>query len=71
MTVRRARKIDIDEIMRVTASAKELMRSRGNKVQWAEDYPSRGLWLSDISSKNAYVVEEEGRIVAAFAFIFG
>lgn len=71
MTVRKARKSDIDEIMRVTAAAKETMRSRGNTVQWAGDYPDRSLWLSDIKNKNAYVVTEDGNIVAAFAFIFG
>ena len=71
MRVRKAEIEDIDEIMRVTAAAKELMRQRGNLVQWVGDYPGRDLWLSDIDAGNAYVVLDNGRIVAAFAFIFG
>jgi len=71
MRVRKAQKKDIDEIMRVTAAAKEIMRSRGNTVQWAGDYPSRELWLSDIKARNAYVVVDEGHIAAVFTLIFG
>ena len=71
MTIRKAKKKDIEEIMRISAAAKETMRSRGNTVQWAGDYPSRDLWLDDIKKGQAYVVECDCDPVAAFALIFG
>ena len=71
MKVRKAVINDIDEIMRVTAAAKAIMRRSGNTVQWVGDYPSKELWLSDINNGNAYVVLSEERIVAVFALIFG
>ena len=71
MTIRRAEKTDIDDIMRVTTIAKATMRGRGNHYQWAGDYPDRYLWLADIEAGNAYICETCGRTVACFAFIFG
>ena len=71
MTIRKANLKDIDDIMRVTAAAKEIMRQRGNLVQWAGDYPGRDLWLSDIEAGNAYVVMDGEHIAAVFALIFG
>ena len=71
MRVRKAEIEDIDEIMRVTAAAKELMRQRGNLVQWVGDYPGRDLWLSDIDAGNAYVVLDKDYITAVFTLIFG
>ena len=58
-------------MLRVTAAAKELMRSRGNYEQWTASYPDESVWSSDIRNGNAYVVEHEGRIVCCFALIFG
>ena len=71
MTIRKAKKTDIPEMLRVTAAAKQLMRSRGNYEQWNAEYPGESVWSEDINNGNAYVVLNEGRIVCAFAFIFG
>ena len=71
MTVRKAAEKDLPEMIRVTEEAKKLKRSRGNFVQWTGEYPGPDVWASDIKDGNGYVVEENGRIVAAFAFIFG
>ena len=71
MYIRKAEVKDIPEMLRVTEAAKLLMRSRGNFEQWTGAYPDEPVWSEDIKNGNAYVVEENGRIVCAFAFIFG
>ena len=71
MKIRIAEEKDLTQMIRVTDEAKKLMRSRGNFVQWTAAYPDAPVWSSDINNGNAYVVEDEGQIVAAFALIFG
>ena len=71
MTIRKATEKDIPDMVRVTEAAKKLMRSHGNFVQWTAGYPDAPVWEADIRKGDAFVVEDNGRIVAAFAFIFG
>ena len=67
--IRQALEPDVPSIMSVLEAAKGIMRSSGNLKQWTGGYPSTDIILKDIRQGNGYVVEDDGRIVAYFAFI--
>ena len=67
--VRAAFKEDIQDIMTVLDAAKGIMRSSGNMEQWKDGYPTREIVLADIANGHGFVVEDDGEIVAYFAFI--
>ena len=50
-------------------AAKGIMRASGNMRQWTDGYPSEAVILSDMEKGGGYVVEEDGQIVAYFAFL--
>ena len=60
---------DGEHIMAVFLAAKGIMRSSGNMHQWGEGYPSLDDVKADIERDGAYVVEDDGQIVAYFAFL--
>ena len=60
---------DGKQIMAVFLAAKGIMRSSGNMHQWGEGYPSLDDVKADIERDGAYVVEDDGQIVAYFAFL--
>lgn len=68
-TIREARVTDMTEIMQVMEAAKVIMRQSGNKHQWTDGYPSEAVIASDMEKHGGFVMEEEGRIVAYFAFL--
>ena len=70
-TITKATPQQIDDIMNVIAAAKQIMRQSGNMHQWTGTYPSDDVILSDIAAEAGYVVEDEGTIVAYFAFLPG
>lgn len=57
------------EILEVFSAARAIMRESGNMHQWDEGYPSLSVVQSDIEKKGAYVIEEDGKIVAYFALL--
>ncbi|MCR5003687.1 MAG: N-acetyltransferase [Bacteroidales bacterium] len=67
--VRRAVEADMDDVMKVIAAAKGIMRSSGNMKQWVNGYPDRAAILSDMEKEGAFVVEEKGRVIGYFAFL--
>jgi len=67
--IRPARVEDIPEIMAVLEAAKGIMRSSGNMEQWKDGYPSREAILADIDRKVGYIVADDGKVVAYFAYI--
>ena len=69
MDIRIAHKEDLAEVMAVLAAAKCIMRASGNDGQWVGGYPSEEVILEDIAKGNGFVVLDDGRIVAYFAFI--
>ena len=71
MKVRLSKEEDLKAIMEIYALARKFMREQGNPTQWGEDYPSKLLIEADISSRQSFVVEEDGKIVGTFAFIIG
>ena len=68
-TIREARTTDMADIMQVMEEAKAIMRQSGNIHQWAAGYPSEAVIASDMEKHGGFVMEEEGRLVAYFAFL--
>ncbi len=71
MLTRKTTAADLDAVMEIIAAARETIRRTGNTVQWVNGYPSRELIENDIERGVGYVIENEGRPVASFAFILG
>ena len=67
--IREARPTDIKDIMQVMEAAKKIMRQSGNMHQWTDGYPSDAAIFSDMDKGGGFVIENEGRIVAYFAFL--
>ena len=60
---------DMDGIMKVMEAARLMMRSSGNLHQWDDGYPSEDIIFSDMEKGGGFVMVEEGRVVAYFAFL--
>ena len=66
--IRHATVADVDRIMQVLDAAKQVMRNAGNENQWINGYPTVDAVLSDIELQGGMVVEDDGVVVAYFAF---
>ena len=60
---------DTERILEVFEAAKGIMVADGNTKQWVNGYPSLKVVQADVERNGAYVVEDNGRIVAYFAFL--
>ena len=72
MTMRRIREAimtDIPAIMPVIDAAREMMHASGNVNQWINGYPSEEVIRADIARDGGFVVTDDERIVAYFAFL--
>ena len=67
--IRQATHADMAEIMMVMVSARQIMRSSGNLRQWDDSYPSEDIISSDMERCGGFVLEEDERVVAYFAFL--
>ena len=67
--IRHAAAGDLGRIMEVLAAAKQVMRRAGNVNQWINGYPHEAAILSDMERGGAMVVEDDGVVVAYFAFL--
>lgn len=68
-TIRKATPTDLPAIMLVIDAAKGIMRSSGNMNQWTDGYPSEAVILSDMEKGGGFVIEDDSRLVAYFAFL--
>ena len=68
-TIREVRPTDMAAVMDVMEAAKGIMRQSGNLHQWSEGYPSETVITSDMQRHGGYVIADEGRVVAYFAFL--
>ena len=68
-TIREARLSDIDGILTVFDAARRIMRVSGNLHQWNDFYPNADAVKADMDKQCALIIEDDGRIVAYFAFI--
>lgn len=69
--IRKTTQEDIPAVDRLYQAARAFMRREGNLSQWDGPYPGRADIAADIRNGIGYVVEEEGEILAAFAFFVG
>jgi len=69
--IRKAEKTDAKEAERIFESARLFMRQKGNDIQWNGVYPSADNVLVDAKNGVGYVMQEDGKIFAYFAFIIG
>ncbi len=68
-TIRKAVAADIPEILQVMEAARSIMRASGNMHQWADGYPGEEILRQDMENEGGYVVVEDERVVAYFAFL--
>ncbi len=69
--IRKTEEKDIPAVMDIFAYAREFMKSTGNPDQWGDTWPERWAVEEDIKNGTGFVMEENGRIFATFAFIIG
>ncbi len=62
---------DLPEILRLRDMARGIMRDNDNYEQWPEGYPTEETFRRDIEHQHSYVMEEDGKMVATWAFIPG
>ena len=67
--IRHATVSDLERIMQVLAAAKQVMRRAGNANQWINGYPDEAAVERDMEQGGAMVVEDDGVVVAYFAFL--
>ena len=67
--IRAAMSADMPVIMQVMESAKRIMQVSGNLHQWGVGYPSEAIIAADMGKGGAFVIEDDGRLVAYFAFL--
>ena len=68
MVIRKTNPTDIKAIGEIYTAAKRFMRESGNPNQWNDDYPNVMTATEDMENGIGYVCEDEGEVVAAFAF---
>lgn len=66
--IRKATIEDICDIMSIIDEARDTMIDSGNTTQWPKGYPAKSTIEEDIATKTGYVMENEGEVVAYFAF---
>ena len=71
MNIRKSTMNDVDDIMRIIASAKQYMVSHGNTTQWIDGYPGEEIIISDIKNGNSYLMTDNDMIAGTFSFIIG
>ncbi|MBR6490299.1 MAG: GNAT family N-acetyltransferase [Muribaculaceae bacterium] len=67
--IRHATAADVGRIMAVLDAAKKVMRDSGNTRQWIDGYPTEQTIIRDLEQGGAMVVEDDGVVVAYFAFL--
>ena len=68
MLIRKTEPKDLATIDKIYSDAKEFMKNNGNPTQWQGDYPNATDAEADMKRGIGYVCEDEGRVVAVFAF---
>lgn len=71
MHIRKSFEEDIDTIMSLIESGRQIMRSDGNMNQWEKGYPSRSQIKLDVERGVSYVCIEGTEKIGTFAFIPG
>ena len=69
--VRKATAEDLPVILDLIDSGRRIMRENGNPHQWGDSHPTVAQIEDDIANGCSYVLMEDGRAIATFAFIPG
>lgn len=69
LAIRKSAPADIDTILSLRDTARQIMRQCGNVNQWPEGYPAKNKFETDIANGVSYIVENDGVPVATFALI--
>ena len=70
-TIRRATVNDIQAVLHLIDSGRKIMIASGNTHQWDDNHPSRGQIAKDIASGSSYLLLEDGKPIATWAFVKG
>ena len=70
-TIRLASEDDLPRILELIEYGRQKMRAVGNMEQWTNGNPQPEVLLQDIQDGNSYIVENDGLVVATFAFVEG
>ncbi|MBO4918932.1 MAG: GNAT family N-acetyltransferase [Erysipelotrichaceae bacterium] len=71
LEVRKTAIEDLNEVEKIFIHARKQMAINGNPTQWGDDRPSMELVKKDIAEGNSYVILNDGKITATFAYIIG
>ena len=69
--IRKAEFTDLPQILKIYEDAREFMRQTGNPNQWWDYHPAESILREDIPKGQLYVWEEDGKLLASFAYIPG
>ena len=69
--IRPAQERELDALYALYAHARAFMAKNGNPTQWGQNRPSDLRIRQDVEQGIGYVLEEEGRVLAAFALADG
>jgi len=69
--VRNATSGDMDAIGEIYEAARQYMKDTGNPTQWGDDYPEVDAICEHMAKGDMYVVERDGEVCGAFAYIVG
>ena len=68
MIIRPATMADVEACDEIYKAARQFMRESGNPNQWSGEYPNGDDVIDGISKGTSYVCEDNGEVVAVFAF---
>ncbi len=69
--VRKAIASDLSVVLKLIESGRKIMRESGNPNQWRKNHPSTAQLQKDIEEGHSYLLIEENKAIATFAFIPG
>ena len=69
--IRKAEFTDLPQILKIYEDAREFMRQTGNPNQWWDYHPAESILREDIPKGQLDVWEEDGKLLASFAYIPG
>ncbi len=68
MFFRKGTMLDVREVTKIYDGARKIMKESGIP-QWQEGVPGRESFISDVQSGYAYVIEDEGKVIATVQII--
>jgi len=69
--IRKATMNDLPEMLIIFTNARNFMADHGNPDQWKTNWPSKEILIEDIEKGQSYIVEDDGVILATYAYIIG